>query len=86
MLVGQNHPNPFAGTSTIDMMLDKEEWVEITVYNSLGQQVSTAYSGVMPAGKESISIYADTLAAGVYEYEVKINGHQPVTRRMVVMK
>ena len=86
MLVGQNHPNPFAGTSTIDMMLDKEEWVEITVYNSLGQQVSTAYSGVMPAGKESISIYADTLAAGVYEYDVKINGHQPVTRRMVVMK
>lgn len=66
-----NYPNPFNPTTNISFNLPQSEFVELSVYNVLGQKVATILSQQMTAGTHSVSFNARNLASGVYIYQIR---------------
>ena len=81
--VSQNRPNPFSGTTTIDVRLTKSSNVVVEVMNVTGQKVMELNNGTLSAGSHSFQIDANQLSAGVYFYTVRA-GNSSVTKKMIV--
>ncbi|MBI5216173.1 MAG: T9SS type A sorting domain-containing protein [Ignavibacteriae bacterium] len=71
----QNYPNPFNPATTMKYSLPKDSYVKLSVYNLLGQEISTVFEGVQSAGfynyswspKNSAEVQA---GSGVYFYRL----------------
>lgn len=81
--VSQNFPNPFSGTTNININLSKGSQVKMEVFNLTGQKVISNQYGYRPAGQHSLSLNADQLPTGIYFYTVEAN-NQKTTQKMVV--
>jgi flagellar hook assembly protein FlgD len=81
--VGQNQPNPFSGTTTINYTLSTKENVNLTVYNVAGAKVMEINEGVKAAGTHTIQLNASDLTSGVYYYTVTA-GNSQITKKMIV--
>ncbi|MFH0734538.1 MAG: aryl-sulfate sulfotransferase [bacterium] len=72
--ISQNYPNPFNPNTTIDFVLPAESFVNISVYNSLGQLISTLINNQLMAGTKSIifdaALISGGLSSGVYFYRI----------------
>lgn len=68
------YPNPASTMATLDIDLKKNETVEITVVNSLGQTVSEPNSVLLNAGAHSVNIPVGHLANGLYTVKVTVDG------------
>lgn len=77
-----NYPNPFSGTTSFDLSLNKASDVKVTVSNLLGQVISTETSS-LSAGKHTLNINAEGLATGIYTFTVQAGGFE-VTNKMIV--
>jgi agmatine deiminase len=84
--VGQNFPNPFSQTTTINLSLATNANVQIVIYNSLGQIVSKPVNATFPSGNHLLTISADDLQNGIYTYVLKIDNRNSINGRMVVSK
>ena len=84
--VGQNVPNPFNQTTTINLSLSTTANVQIIIYNSLGQIVSKSTNSIYSTGNHSLTISADNLQNGIYTYMVTIDNRNSLSGRMVVSK
>ncbi len=62
----QNYPNPFNPSTKIKFTLPEKEFVNLSVYNALGENVNTLYNKVMNAGSYSIDFNASGLPSGIY--------------------
>lgn len=47
------NPNPFSGTTNIQIELSKSERVELSIYSIQGQKIETIYSGHLAAGQHA---------------------------------
>jgi hypothetical protein len=83
--LGQNYPNPFNPSTTISYTLSHASQVQLTVVNTLGQEVATLVNEDKPAGSYTVNFNAGKLASGVYFYTLKANGFTDV-KMMVLMK
>ena len=83
-LIG-NFPNPFNPSTTIAYQLEKAGEVEVTIYNALGQLVTTLYEGYQPIGRHQIQWKPGKLPSGTYWYKLKTDQHT-VVRRMQLIK
>ncbi len=82
----QNYPNPFNPSTTIQFSVDRAEHVTLTVFNLLGQEIATLFSGAAEPGKlYAVDFEAADLGTGLYMYTLKSQSRQE-TRRMVVLK
>jgi|AntRauTorckE6833_2_1112554.scaffolds.fasta_scaffold00113_22 hypothetical protein len=81
----QNYPNPFNPTTNIDFNLPSSAYVELSVYNTLGQKVATLVNDQMKAGSHSINWDARNMSSGVYLYKIQV-GNKIQTRKMILMK
>jgi hypothetical protein len=75
----QNYPNPFNPTTRIEFSLPIAMDVELTVFNILGQQVSTLINDQRSAGNHSVLWNANDLngmklSSGIYFYMLKASG------------
>jgi hypothetical protein len=64
----QNYPNPFNPSTTIRYDLPNREHVKLTVFNTLGQSVSTVVNGEQEAGSHEVRLDGSNLTSGVYFY------------------
>ena len=81
--IGQNYPNPFSGTSQVDVNLQKTADMTIEILNTLGQVVSTqSFKSVTP-GTHTFNLDAAGLSSGIYFYTIRANG-SALTRKMSV--
>ncbi|MGE5679313.1 MAG: T9SS type A sorting domain-containing protein [Bacillota bacterium] len=69
--LSQNYPNPFNPSTTISFGLPKDSKVRIVIYNMLGQAVKELASGFFSAGYHNVKFNAESLASGVYIYQIK---------------
>ena len=83
--VNQNYPNPFNPSTIISYGIPKSGFVSAKVFNLLGQEIVTLFSGYQSAGVHSLTFDASDLSSGVYLYRIQA-GNVVETKRMVVMK
>jgi hypothetical protein len=94
-MLAQNYPNPFNPTTSIDFVLPGSKLVNLTVYNSLGQEVSVLVNGELAAGHHSAEFSAKggsasggnayNLPSGVYFYQLKAGEYTSV-KKMILLR
>ncbi len=86
----KNYPNPFNPITTIGYAVLKSAFVNISVYNLLGQKVTTLVNQKHAAGNYSVTWngkdqYGNVVSSGVYFYKMKA-GNFVKTGKMMLMK
>jgi hypothetical protein len=81
-----NYPNPFNPATEIRFSVPQDGFASLKVYNVLGQEVATLFSGVAKAGHYIPATFnAGKLASGVYISRLEYNGKN-VVQRMLLTK
>jgi uncharacterized membrane protein len=81
----QNYPNPFNPATTINFNIPQEDFVNVTIFNSLGEKVATLLDGVISAGTHSLTFNANSFASGLYILKMS-SGSYSNTIKMNLMK
>jgi hypothetical protein len=81
----QNFPNPFNPSTTINFSIPTEEFVSLSVFNSLGEKVSTLVSENLNAGTYKYDWDAADLPSGIYFYRLNANEYT-VSKKMILLK
>jgi len=81
----QNYPNPFNPATTINYELPITNYVDLSIYNLLGQKITTLVSDTQPAGVYKVKWDASQLAGGVYFYKIEAGEFQQV-KKMILIK
>lgn len=86
----QNYPNPFNPNTEIRFDLPEAVKVQIKIFNTLGQEVTTLIDEVRPADAHRImwdskSASGVQVAAGVYVYQIKA-GNFVASKKMVLLR
>jgi hypothetical protein len=80
-----NSPNPFSTTTRVDFILRESSEVTLKVFNVLGEEVATLYSGHLSPDRHSFELDASLLASGVYMYRLEAQGLVQ-TRKMLLLR
>lgn len=72
--IEQNFPNPFNPETMIRFNLATSSTVTLKVYNNLGEEIKTLFSGKMNAGRNEISFDGTGLSSGIYIYRIEAIG------------
>ena len=83
--LGQNYPNPFNPYTTIRYQISDIRHVVISIYNSLGEKVSTVLDEVIEPGKHEVVFDASKLSSGIYFYKITA-GDFVETKKMLLVK
>jgi hypothetical protein len=81
----QNYPNPFNPTTRISFTLAKAGYTTLTVYNVLGQKVSSPVEQNLGVGLHEVDFDASKLTTGVYFYRLE-SGNNFVVKKMMLVK
>jgi hypothetical protein len=81
----QNYPNPFNPVTNIEFDIAKTGNVNLVVYNSLGQTVSTLVDQELKAGTYRYDFNASSLPSGSYFYRLTA-GSFVKTNKMILIK
>jgi len=83
--LNQNYPNPFNPSTSIRYELPTAGFVNLSVYNLLGEKVAVLVNGEQPAGSHETRFDAATLPSGVYLYRLS-TGTFIDTKRMLLVR
>jgi hypothetical protein len=83
--LNQNYPNPFNPTTKIEYSVPKSGYISLKVYDLLGQEVATIFSGNQKAGNYVATFDGSDLASGVYLYKLQ-SDKVSITKKFVLMK
>jgi hypothetical protein len=78
-------PNPTGSTTTIAYDLAQNAKVELSLFNSVGQQVKQITSADLPAGPQQATFNVNDLTSGMYLVRLQIND-QVSMKKLVVNK
>ena len=85
-----NYPNPFNPVTTLRYELPDDSYVDVTVYDMLGNVVSNLVNANQSSGYKSIQWDAtnnqgEPVSAGVYLYKIQA-GDFVDTKKMILLK
>lgn len=80
-----NYPNPFNSTTSITYQIPINTYVEIVIYNSIGQFVSNLFSGFQSSGMYRTNWNSEYLASGIYIYQLK-TPEKVISRKCLLLK
>lgn len=83
--LGQNYPNPFNPSTTIRYGLPHRSTVQLSVFNTLGQQIATLVQGEREAGYHEVQFDGSGLSSGVYFYRLTA-GDYVATKKLLILK
>ena len=81
----QNAPNPFNPETDIRFAVSQEAFVNVSVYNTVGQKIATLVDNYVSPGIHSVQWNAANNPSGIYFYRLESNGAAQ-TRRMLLLK
>ena len=84
--LNQNYPNPFNPSTMISYQLPITNFVELSIFNSLGQKVTTLVNAKQPAGTYNVEWNASGFASGIYYYRLHTNAGFVQTKKLVLLK
>lgn len=82
-VLNQNYPNPFNPTTTISFELVQSAFTTLKVYDALGREIATLFSGVKSQGVHTHTFNASGLNSGIYFYE--LNAGNNVQRKSMML-
>jgi len=89
--LGQNFPNPFNSYTRIPYSLFKKSWVKLTIFNMLGQRISTLINEEQDVGYYQPEFDLNKinnnneLTSGIYFYRLDIEGRS-LTKKLLLLK
>ncbi|MGA9407431.1 MAG: T9SS type A sorting domain-containing protein, partial [Bacteroidota bacterium] len=84
--LSQNYPNPFNPSTKIQFALASTQFAEVKVFNSLGEEVKTLFSGIGEAGViNEVEFDGKEFASGVYFYSLTADGRHEI-KKMLLLK
>jgi hypothetical protein len=81
----QNYPNPFNPITMINYQLPITNYVELSIYNHLGQKVVTLIDEQQNAGYHQVQWDASGFASGIYYYRIEA-GKFKASQKMLLVK
>jgi hypothetical protein len=81
----QNYPNPFNPSTKIRFQVPNSSFVNLKVYDVLGNEVATLVNEEKTTGSYEVNFNAKGLSSGIYFYQLKV-GNLISTKKMVLMK
>lgn len=89
-LLHQNFPNPFNPTTTIDYQLPNRSYVELRVFNEIGESIRTLASTIQEAGNKSVAWDGKndagvSVSSGIYFYRL-VAGNYIKTNKMLLLR
>lgn len=82
--LAQNYPNPFNSSTKIQFTIPTT-FVDLSIYNVLGQKISTLISQELSAGTFEYNFAATTLPSGIYFYSLKTENFV-ISKKMTLLK
>ena len=83
--LSQNYPNPFNPSTKIEYSIPEASFVQLKVYDILGNEVAELVNEEQSAGTYRADFTADNLASGFYVAKLKA-GNFTKTIKMTLMK
>jgi hypothetical protein len=88
--VSQNYPNPFNPSTSIEFAIPVEAKVVITLYNSIGEEITELTNAEFNTGRHTINFNGVNLSSGTYIYTISaegVDGSKFVqSHKMILMK
>jgi hypothetical protein len=81
----QNYPNPFNPVTNIEFSIPKSNFVNLVIFNSIGQEVATLVNQDMKPGSYRYDFNASGLPSGSYFYRLTA-GDFVQTNKMILVK
>jgi len=81
----QNYPNPFNPSTMIEFQIPNSNFVNLEIYNLLGQKVVTLVHEKLGAGLHTAYWNAAGFASGVYLYRLQV-GNYSETKKLILMR
>lgn len=81
----QNYPNPFNPNTKIEFTLKTSGKIKLSVYDILGNRVTTLINGYEQNGFHSINFNASGLSSGVYFYKL-YSKNFTITKKMILLR
>jgi Secretion system C-terminal sorting domain len=81
----QNYPNPFNPTTIIQYAVPRSSYVELKVYNMLGQKIAELVNGNKAAGTYNVTFNPGNISSGIYIYQMRA-GNVMLAQKMIYMK
>ena len=81
----QNYPNPFNPSTTIKFSIPLRGFVNLKVYNSIGENINELVNTDLAAGNYTVDFNSQNLSSGIYYYTI-ISGDFKETKKMVLVK
>ena len=80
----QNFPNPFNPSTTVRYGLPHKTTVQLSVFNTLRQNISTLVNGEQEAGYHEVKFDGSGLSSGVYFYRLTAGDFVAVKKLLVL--
>jgi hypothetical protein len=80
----QNYPNPFNPETKIKFDIPKSGMLKLRIYDLLGKEVKTLYSGYLNAGKYEYSFNGMELASGIYIYKLETDNFKQIMKMVLI--
>jgi hypothetical protein len=89
--VFQNYPNPFNAGTKINFIIPNSGYVNVKVYNSIGEEVVQLLEGMKTPGNYEILFDAKDLPSGLYLLKLELretekNLMQNQIRKMILLR
>jgi len=81
----QNYPNPFNPTTKIEFAVPHDEFVNLIVYNTMGESIIVLVDEQKSAGRYIVDFNGSDLPSGVYFYRF-LAGDFKRTKKMILLK
>ena len=81
----QNYPNPFNPSTKIDFAIPQSSFVNLKIYNVLGEEVATLVNETKVAGNYEVNFNASNLPSGIYFYKLRA-GSLTESKKMILLK
>jgi Secretion system C-terminal sorting domain len=81
--LNSNYPNPFNPTTQISYQIPQNSFVNLIVYNSIGQRVAELVNQHQSSGRYSVQFNAANLPSGVYIYKLQTNNFSDVKKMLL---
>jgi hypothetical protein len=85
VIMEQNFPNPFIGTTTLTYHLHEAEHVELTMFNMLGAKVATLVNEFQVTGEYNVNVNVDrlNLSSGIYYAKINVGAYSQTIKMIL---